>query len=144
MKNDYEKTLLLIKPDGVERKTIGQIISRFEQRGLDIVALKLLQASAEQLRAHYAEHVTKDFYPEMEEYMSRGPICALVIGGVQAQSVVRTMMGATMPAQAAPGTIRGDLALNPLDGPIENLVHGSDSLESAAREISIWFPELAN
>ena len=134
-----DRTLVLLKPDAVERKLVGAILSRFETKNLDIVALDRRVAAQATLAEHYAEHVDKPFYGELVEFMSRGPLVALVVEGPEnTWEVVRNMMGATNPAKAAPGTIRGDFGILFT----ENLVHGSDSLESAQREIGIWFPAL--
>ena len=134
-----DRTLVLLKPDAVERKLVGAILSRFETKNLDIVALDRRVADQATLAEHYAEHVDKPFYGELVEFMSRGPLVALVVEGPEnTWEVVRNMMGATNPAKAAPGTIRGDFGILFT----ENLVHGSDSLESAQREIGIWFPAL--
>jgi len=134
-----DRTLVLLKPDAVERKLVGAILSRFEAKNLDIVALERRTADADTLAEHYAEHTGKGFYAELVAFMSRGPLVALVVEGPEdTWEVVRNMMGATNPAKAAPGTIRGDFGILFT----ENLVHGSDSLESAAREIAIWFPAL--
>ena len=130
-------TLVLLKPDAVERGLVGEILSRFEDKGLKIVAMQMRTLDAEILARHYQEHQGKGFYAELVSFMSRGPIVALSIEGPQdTWEIVRTMMGATNPRAAAPGTIRGDL------GTLftENLVHGSDSAESAARELKIFFP----
>ena len=134
-----DRTLVLLKPDAVERGLVGQILARFETKGLRIVALDLRTLDADTLARHYEEHVGKGFYADLVEFMSRGPVAALVLEGPEdTWEVVRTMMGATNPRKAAPGTIRGDLGILFT----ENLVHGSDSAESAAREISIFFPNL--
>ncbi len=133
-----ERTLILIKPDGVQRGYIGEILGRFEKRGYQIAELKLLQATDELLAQHYEAHVDKPFYPEMAEYMKSGPIVAAIITGTKVVAGVRTMCGATEPTAAAPGTIRGDLGRSWEDG-IYNLVHSSDSRESAEREIGVWF-----
>lgn len=134
-----DRTLVLLKPDAVERGLIGTILSRFEAKGLKIVALELRTLGHETLARHYEEHVGKGFYGELVEFMSRGPVAALVLEGPEnTWEVVRLMMGATNPRTAAPGTIRGDLGLLFT----ENLVHGSDSLASAEREIGIFFPAL--
>ncbi len=134
-----DRTLVLLKPDTVERKLIGAVTSRFEAKNLDIVAMELRQLDADTLAKHYEEHVGKGFYAELVEFMSRGPVVAMVIEGPEdTWEVVRNMMGTTNPAKAAPGTIRGDLGILFT----ENLVHGSDSLESAQREIDIFFPNL--
>ncbi len=134
-----DRTLVLLKPDTVERKLAGEVISRFEAKNLDVVAMELRQLDADTLAQHYEEHVGKGFYAELVEFMSRGPVVAMVVEGPEdTWQVVRNMMGATNPRDAAPGTIRGDLGILFT----ENLVHGSDSLESATREIGIFFPNL--
>lgn len=134
-----DRTLVLLKPDAVERGLIGQILSRFEQKNLKVVALDLRQLDEATLARHYEEHVGKGFYGELVQFMSRGPVVALVVEGPEdTWEVVRGMMGATNPRKAAPGTIRGDLGILFT----ENLVHGSDSLASAEREIGIFFPNL--
>lgn len=134
-----DRTLVLLKPDAVERGLIGTILARFEAKGLTIVALDLRTLDEELLAEHYAEHVGKGFYGELVAFMSRGPVAALVVEGPEnTWEVVRGMMGATNPRVAAPGTIRGDLGILVT----ENLVHGSDSAESAAREIKLFFPHL--
>lgn len=133
------KTLILLKPDAVERSLVGEIVSRFERKGLSITAMQLRQLDAAILELHYEEHKGKGFYNELVSFMSRGPVVAMVVEGPQdTWEIVRTMMGATNPKDAAPGTIRGDL------GTLftENLIHGSDSAASAAREIGIFFPSL--
>ncbi|MEI8239007.1 MAG: nucleoside-diphosphate kinase [Actinomycetota bacterium] len=134
-----DRTLVLLKPDAVERGLVGSILTRFETKGLKVVALDLRQLDADTLARHYEEHVGKGFYADLVEFMSRGPVVALVLEGPQdTWEVVRAMMGATNPLKSAPGTIRGDF------GTLftENLVHGSDSLASAEREIGIFFPNL--
>jgi nucleoside-diphosphate kinase len=133
------RTLVLLKPDAVERQLVGGILSRFETKGLKIVALELRTLDAAILERHYEEHKGKGFYAELVAFMSRGPVVALVVEGPEdTWEIVRSMMGATNPRAAAPGTIRGDY------GTLftENLVHGSDSAASAAREIGIFFPQL--
>jgi nucleoside-diphosphate kinase len=130
-----ERTLVLIKPDAVKRKLAGEILARFERRGLEIRAAKLLLVSRTLAGEHYAEHVEKPFFGELVDFITSSPTLALVLEGEGAIGVVRTTMGATNPAAAAPGTIRGDLSLSMPD----NLVHGSDSPESAKREIGLWF-----
>jgi nucleoside-diphosphate kinase len=130
-----EKTLVLIKPDAVQRRLAGEILSRFERRGLDIRAAKLLTVDRPLAEEHYAEHREKPFFGELVEFITSAPTLALVLEGEAAISVVRTTMGATNPTQADPGSIRGDLALAMPD----NLVHGSDSPESARRELALWF-----
>ncbi|PZM97897.1 MAG: nucleoside-diphosphate kinase [Actinobacteria bacterium] len=134
-----ERTLVLIKPDAVRRGLIGEILSRFERKGLTIEAMVLRTMDAELSDAHYADHVDKPFYPPLKEFMTSGPLVALILSGDSAIEVVRGLIGATDGRKAAPGTIRGDLSLSNR----ENLVHASDSPESAAREIALWFPELA-
>jgi nucleoside-diphosphate kinase len=131
-----ERTLVLIKPDAMQRSLAGEILARFEQRGLSVRAARLLTADRELAERHYAEHVEKPFFGELVDFITSAPTLALVLEGESAIGVVRTTMGATNPVSAAPGTIRGDLALAMPD----NLVHGSDSPESAAREIELWFP----
>jgi len=134
-----DRTLVLLKPDAVERGLIGNIVSRFEAKSLKIVALELRTLNQDTLARHYEEHVGKGFYPELVAFMSRGPVVAMVLEGPEnTWEVVRTMMGVTNPRAAVPGTIRGDLGLLFT----ENLVHGSDSLASAEREIGIFFPAL--
>ncbi len=131
------RTLVLCKPDAVERGLVGEIVERLERRGLTIVAMEMRWIDDDLARSHYAEHVGKPFFDDLVAFITRGPLVAMVVaGGPDAWSVVRTTMGATDPADAAPGTIRGDLAL----GTPENLVHGSDSAESAEREIARFFP----
>lgn len=133
------RTLVLLKPDAVERGLVGTILSRFEDKGLIIVGLEMRTLDSAILERHYEEHVGKGFYAELVAFMARGPVVSLALEGpVDTWEIVRTMMGATNPAKAAPGTIRGDL------GTLftENLVHGSDSAESAARELGIFFPAL--
>jgi nucleoside-diphosphate kinase len=130
-----EQTLVLLKPDAMQRKLAGEILRRLEARGLEIRAARLLTVDRELADEHYAEHREKPFFGELVEFITSAPTLALVVDGEGAIAVVRTTMGATDPAQAAPGTIRGDLALSMPD----NLVHGSDSPESAEREIALWF-----
>jgi nucleoside-diphosphate kinase len=130
-----ERTLVLIKPDAVRRGLAGEILRRFELRGLEIREARLLTVDRGLAEKHYAEHAEKPFFGELVEFITSGPTLALVLEGEGAIATVRTTMGATNPADAGPGTIRGDLALSMPD----NLVHGSDSPESAAREIALWF-----
>jgi nucleoside-diphosphate kinase len=132
-----ERTLVLVKPDALARRLAGEILGRLEQRGLEIRAAKLVQVDRELAEEHYAEHRAKPFFDELLEFITSAPTLALVFEGESAISVVRATMGATNPADAAPGTIRGDLALAMPD----NLVHGSDSPESAEREIALWFAD---
>jgi len=134
-----DRTLVLLKPDAVERKLAGEIIGRFEAKNLDIVAMDIRTLDAGILARHYEEHVGKGFYDDLVAFMGRGPVVALVVEGPEdTWEVVRKMMGATNPRTAEPGTIRGDLGILFT----ENLVHGSDSLTSAEREIGIFFPNL--
>ena len=133
-----ERTLVLIKPDAVQRKLAGEILARFERRGLEIREARLVQVDRELAEQHYAEHAEKPFFGELVEFITSSPTLALVLEGEGAIKVVRTTMGATNPVDSAPGTIRGDLALAMPD----NLVHGSDSPESAAREVSLWFGDI--
>jgi nucleoside-diphosphate kinase len=133
-----DRTLVLCKPDAVERKLVGEIIRRLEAKQLTIVALELRLLDEATARQHYAEHDGKPFFADLVAFITRGPLVAIVAEGTDAYKVVRTLMGATNPREAAPGTIRGDLAIE-LG---ENLVHGSDSPESAAREIALFFPAL--
>ena len=134
-----DRTLVLLKPDAVERGLVGSILSRIEAKDLTITAMELRTLDSDILARHYEEHLGKPFYDDLVAFMSRGPIVALVVEGPEdTWEVVRTMMGATNPRKAAPGTIRGDLGILFT----ENLVHGSDSLESAEREINIFFPKL--
>ena len=133
------RTLVLLKPDAVERRLVGEIVSRFERKGLTISTMQLRTLDADTLARHYAEHQGKGFYADLVAFMARGPVVAMVVSGPDdTWEIVRSMMGATNPRAAAPGTIRGDL------GTIftENLIHGSDSAASAEREIQIFFPGL--
>jgi nucleoside-diphosphate kinase len=134
------RTLVLCKPDAVERGLVGEIIGRIERKGLRVVAMDLRRVDADLAGRHYDEHREKPFFGDLVAFITRGPIVAMVVeGGPDTWKVVRSMMGATNPADAAPGTIRGDLAVELT----ENLVHGSDSAESAVREISLFFPDVA-
>jgi nucleoside-diphosphate kinase len=137
-----ERTLILVKPDGVERGLSGQILARIEAKGYTLVAVELRTASADLLAAHYAEHVGKPFFGPLVEFMLSGPVLALVAEGDRVVEGFRSLAGATDPTVAAPGTIRGDLGRQWPTAVIQNLVHGSDGPESAAREIGIWFPSL--
>lgn len=130
-----EQTLVLVKPDGVQRGLVGEIISRLERRGLKLVGLKLLQVDDALARRHYAEHVTRPFFPGLVEFITSAPVVAMVWEAENVVEVVRQTMGETNPAKSAPGTIRGDLGLD--IG--RNLVHGSDKMESAEREIRLFF-----
>jgi len=134
-----ERTLVLIKPDAVRRGLVGDVLARFERKGLGIVSMDLRIIDAETADRHYAEHVAKDWYPPLRAFITSGPLVAMVLEGDQAVAVVRGINGATDGRSAAAGTIRGDLSLSNR----ENLVHASDSVDSATREISIFFPSLA-
>jgi nucleoside-diphosphate kinase len=133
-----QRTLVLLKPDAVRRGLVGAVLNRFEAKGLSIVALEMRTIGAGKADEHYAEHVEKAFYPPLREFVTSGPLVAMILEGEEAVEVVRAINGATDGRKAAPGTIRGDLSLSNR----ENLVHGSDSPESAEREIKIWFPDL--
>ncbi|SCL17627.1 nucleoside diphosphate kinase [Micromonospora nigra] len=133
-----ERTLVLIKPDAVRRGLVGEIISRFERKGLRIDAMQTRTLGGDLADQHYAEHVDKPFYPPLKAFMTGGPLVALVLSGDQVIDVVRAMIGSTDGRKAAAGTIRGDLSLSNR----ENLVHASDSPDSAKRELGLWFPEL--
>lgn len=132
-----ERTLILLKPDTVQRGLIGPILTRFEQKGLKLVAMKLRQFNADLLERHYSDHAERPFFRGLVEYMSSGPVVALALEGVDAIKVCRSLIGATNGREAAPGTIRGDYAMSFST----NLVHGSDSPEAAAKELGIFFPE---
>ncbi len=138
MSSTTERSLVLIKPDAVRRGLLGEILSRFERKGLIVEALELRTMDAALADAHYAEHVDKAFYPPLKDFMTGGPLAALVLTGDSVIEVVRAMIGATDGRKAAAGTIRGDLSLSNR----ENLVHASDSPESAERELALWFPKL--
>ena len=133
-----ETTLLLVKPDGVRRGLIGEVISRIERKKLRLTGLRMMQVDEELARKHYEEHLEKPFFPELLSFITSGPIVAMAITGEESISVVRGLMGATDPKKAAPGTVRGDLGLEVT----ENIVHGSDGPESAKRELGLFFPEL--
>nr|XP_009940224.1 PREDICTED: nucleoside diphosphate kinase 3 [Opisthocomus hoazin] len=130
-----EKTLVLVKPDAVQRRLVGNVIQRFERRGFKLVAMKLLQASEELLKEHYVALRDRPFYSRLVKYMSSGPVVAMVWQGLDAVKTVRTMIGETNPAESRPGTIRGDFCVEVS----KNVIHGSDSVESARQEISLWF-----
>jgi nucleoside-diphosphate kinase len=134
-----DRTLILVKPDAFARGLTGEIIARFERKGLRILALELQTLSRELAERHYAEHESKPFFGELVDFITSGPLVALVLEGDQAVAAARQVIGATNPLEAAPGSIRGDLAIEVG----QNMVHGSDSLESAARETTLFFPELA-
>ena len=132
-----ERILVLVKPDGVHRGLVGKVITRFERKGLKLVAARLLRPDAELVETHYAEHEGKPFYRPLVDFLTSGPVMALVVEGEGAIGVVRNVVGTTDPATAPPGTIRGDLGLQVS----RNVVHASDSPTSAMREIGLWFPE---
>ena len=132
-----QRSLVLCKPDAVERRLVGEIISRFESKGFNIVAMKLLRVTPELSKQHYAEHVEKPFYPSLEAFITSAPVVAMAIEGLEAIAVIREMLGATSGLKAAPGTIRGDFSSSRQ----MNLVHASDSPESAARELQLYFDQ---
>jgi nucleoside-diphosphate kinase len=133
-----QRTLVLLKPDAVRRGLVGQVLGRFEAKGLTLAAMELRTIDGAQADQHYAEHVERDFYPPLRAFITSGPLVALVLEGEEAIAVTRTLIGPTDGRQAPAGTIRGDFSLSNR----ENLVHASDSPESAAREIGLWFPHL--
>jgi nucleoside-diphosphate kinase len=133
-----ERTLILVKPDAFARNLTGEIIARFERKGLRLVALQLMTMSRELAAQHYAEHEGKAFYGELVDFITSGPLVAMVLEGESAVAAARQVIGATNPVEAAPGSIRGDFAISVG----QNMVHGSDSTESAAREVGLFFPEL--
>jgi nucleoside-diphosphate kinase len=133
-----ERTLVLVKPDGVRRRLIGEVIRRLEAKGLTIVAMNMLQMDKEMAAKHYEEHTEKSFFGDLVDFITGGRLLAMAVEGDEAVSVVRTLMGATYPKKAALGTIRGDLAIEMT----ENIVHGSDSPASAKRELGLFFPDL--
>ena len=130
-----ERTFVMVKPDGVERRLVGEVISRLERKNLKLQQMRMLTIDEEMAKRHYAEHVEKGFFPDLLAFITRGPVVAMEWSGDEAVSVARTLMGATDPKKAAPGTIRGDLGLIMT----ENIVHGSDSTDSAERELGIFF-----
>ncbi|KAK7469241.1 nucleoside diphosphate kinase Ndk1 [Stygiomarasmius scandens] len=132
-----ERTYIMVKPDGVQRGLVGNIIGRFEQRGFKLIALKMVHATPEHLEKHYADLKGKPFFPGLIKYMASGPVVAMVWEGLDAVKTGRAMLGATNPLASAPGTIRGDFAL----AVGRNICHGSDAVESAEKEIALWFPE---
>ena len=133
-----EKTLVLVKPDGVKKHICGEVISRFERKGLEVEAIKMIQVPEELAKKHYAEHEGKGFFKDLIAFITSGPVIAMVIKGENAVAAVRQINGATDPLKAVPGSIRGDFATS-ID---ENVVHASDAPETAEREIGLWFPEL--
>jgi nucleoside-diphosphate kinase len=137
-----QRTLILVKPDGVRRGLVGEVISRVERKGYKVSALRMLQADRNTLAAHYAEHEGKPFYEPLMEFMLSGPIVAMIAEGERVIEGFRSLAGTTDPTTAAPGSIRGDLARDQGTKVVQNIVHGSDSPESAEREIKIFFPNL--
>lgn len=137
-----ERTLILVKPDGVRRGLVGEVIRRIESKGYKIAALRMLTADKDLLAIHYAEHQGKPFYEPLLEFMSSGPIVAMIAEGQRVIEGFRSLAGATDPTLASPGSIRGDLARDQGTKVVQNIVHGSDSVESAQREIKIFFPNL--
>ena len=133
-----DRTLILVKPDAFERRLTGEVIARFERKGLTIAALKRMEVPRETAEEHYAEHKDKPFFGELVDFITGGPLVALVLEGHEAVAAARQVIGSTNPVEAAPGSIRGDFGLEVQT----NLVHGSDSAESAAREAALFFPEL--
>lgn len=136
--NSFETTLVLVKPDGVRRGLVGEIVSRIERKTLVLVALRMMQVDEELARQHYHAHTSKPFFPGLLEFITSGPVVAVAVRGRGAVSVVRSLMGSTDPAKALPGTIRGDFGL----GVTENLIHGSDGVEAATYELALFFPEI--
>ena len=132
-----ERTLILLKPDCVQRRLMGRVLARFEDKGLNIIAMKMMRVTPDLAKKHYAEHVKKDWYPTLEGFITGGPIVAAVVEGLEAIRVVREMLGATSGLKAAPGTVRGDFSSSRQ----MNLVHGSDGPEAAQREIALYFRE---
>jgi len=137
MPNIKERTFIMVKPDGVQRALVGNIIGRFESRGFKLIAMKMIHATSQHLEKHYADLSSKPFFPGLIKYMASGPVVAMVWEGNDAVKTGRVMLGATNPLDSAPGTIRGDFAL--MVG--RNICHGSDSVENAEKEIKLWFPE---
>lgn len=133
-----QRTLVLVKPDGVRRRLVGEVIRRLEAKTLDIIAMKMMTIDDDLAKKHYEEHIAKSFFPDLLAFIISGPVVAMAVEGEEAVTAVRTMMGVTNPVNAAPGTIRGDFGILTT----ENLVHGSDSPESAARELTLFFPDL--
>ena len=132
-----ERSLILLKPDCVQRRLVGKIISRFEEKAINVIAMKLIQVTPELSKQHYAEHVEKPFYPGLEEFITGAPVVAMVVEGLEVIRVVRDMLGATNGLKAAPGTIRGDFSSSRQ----MNLVHASDGPEASAREIALYFSD---
>ncbi|KRN10398.1 nucleoside diphosphate kinase [Liquorilactobacillus mali KCTC 3596 = DSM 20444] len=141
MKMAVERTLILVKPDGVSAGHVGEIITRIERKGYNIEALKVTTATDEKLRKHYADKVDKPYFGEIESYMKEGPMVAIIASGINIIDAFHNMAGKTNPTLAAPGTIRGDFGCEWKDGNLRNVVHSSDGVETAENEIKIWFPE---
>ncbi|MCJ7478580.1 MAG: nucleoside-diphosphate kinase [Candidatus Nanohaloarchaeota archaeon QJJ-7] len=147
MEGKIERTFIALKPDAVQRGIVGEVMDRLERAGLRIAALKMVQASDEVLEEHYSEHVDKDFYDSLAEFMKEGPVIAGVVEGVEAVAVVRKIVGATEPYEAAPGTIRGDFSHMSMEHAdergkaVKNIIHAAGNPEEAEEEISIWFDE---
>ena len=139
VKDEY--TLVLVKPDGVKTRHIGDIITRIERKGYKIEALKMIEPTKEKLRQHYFDKVDKPFFPELLEYMTEGPIVGIVVSGTNVIQAIHNIAGATKPGEADWGTIRGDYGREWPDGNLRNIIHTSDNVDSASREINIWFPE---
>ncbi|MGQ0679453.1 MAG: nucleoside-diphosphate kinase [Actinomycetota bacterium] len=135
-----ETTLVLVKPDGVRRGLVGEVIGRIEHKSLRLAGVRMLKFDEDLARSHYHEHVERPFFPDLLEFITSGPVVALAVEGERAVSIVRAMMGATDPAEAAPGTLRGDFCTQVT----QNLMHGSDSVESAHRELELFFPGLGS
>jgi nucleoside-diphosphate kinase len=139
----YEKTLVIVKPDGVQRRMVGTLVDRFERAALKIHAMRFQKTTPEQSKKHYAEHVDKPFYPSLEKYITVGPVMVFVLGGDGAIAKVRQLVGATEPASALPGTIRGDYAHQPMERGSDrflcNLIHASANADDAATEVALWF-----
>lgn len=139
----YEQSLLIVKPDGVQRRLVGRILQRFEDAGLKLVAMRLEQPTRARVEAHYAEHAGKPFFGSIVDYMAGAPVVVFVLGGTSAIAKIRLMVGATTPSEAAPGTLRGDFANQDKesgkDRPIYNLIHASANAADATREIALWF-----
>jgi nucleoside-diphosphate kinase len=138
-----ERTLVLVKPDGVRRGLIGEVVARIERKGLGIIALELRTLERGIVEEHYAEHAEKPFYAALVDFMTSGPVVAMIVEGARSVEAFRALAGATDPVKAAPGTIRGDLSTDFGTGMVENVVHGSDSVASAEREIALFFPKFS-
>ncbi len=143
----YQQSLVILKPDAVQRRLVGRVIQRFEDAGLKLHGFRLMNVTCERSRAHYVEHVDRDFYPSLEGYITSGPVLVMVLGGTGAIAKIRLMTGDTRPSDAAPGTIRGDFAHQfvdhspgkPRDEPLRNLIHASANADDAKKEVALWF-----